>query len=44
VLLLEELGIKNSRALVGGYNKWVKALHPVEKGAPPTTTPPKATP
>jgi len=27
------MGVKGVRALLGGYNGWVGAGHPVEKGA-----------
>lgn len=33
--MLEEAGIKNARALLGGYNAWVAAGHPVATGDQP---------
>jgi rhodanese-related sulfurtransferase len=33
--MLEEAGVKNARALLGGYNAWVAAGYPTVKGAQP---------
>jgi rhodanese-related sulfurtransferase len=33
--MLDEAGVKNARALLGGYGAWVAAGHPVVKGDQP---------
>lgn len=33
--MLGEAGIKNARALLGGYNAWVSASYPLTKGDQP---------
>lgn len=33
--MLKERGVKDVRALLGGWNQWVNDGNPVAKGAPP---------
>jgi rhodanese-related sulfurtransferase len=33
--MLDEAGVKNAKALLGGYNAWVNASYPLAKGDQP---------
>ena len=36
--MLQERGVKNVRALLGGWNEWVSSGNPVDKGAQPSAS------
>jgi rhodanese-related sulfurtransferase len=42
-LLLKAAGITNVKALIGGYEEWVKRGDPIEKGEPVRNQRPLAT-